>query len=75
MECQLQNSQNDGDSFAIVWENLSAAYSNDSESSGGQLSEQALEDNYRSILKVVDVYEPERSLVLRKPLSPSGQGE
>ena len=42
---------------------------------GGRLSEQQLENNYHSILKVVDVYEPERSLVLRKPLSPSGQGE
>ena len=36
---------------------------------------EAIEKNYRSILKVVDTYEPERSLVLRKPLSPSGQGD
>ena len=39
------------------------------------LGEQAIEKNYRSILKVIDAYEPERSLVLRKPRSPSGQGE
>ena len=42
---------------------------------GAELGEQAIEKNYRSILKVVDTYEPERSLVLRKPLSPSGQGD
>jgi HEAT repeat protein len=42
---------------------------------GAELAEQAIEKNYHSILKVIDAYEPERSLVLRKPLSPSGQGE
>jgi hypothetical protein len=44
-------------------------------SKGAELAEQAIEKNYHSILKVIDAYEPERSLVLRKPLSPSGQGE
>jgi hypothetical protein len=38
------------------------------------LSEEALQQNYRSLLKVVDLYDPENSLVLRKPRSPSGQG-
>lgn len=42
---------------------------------GGQtLPEQALRQNYHSLLKVVDIYDPESSLVLRKPRSPSGQG-
>jgi cellulose synthase operon protein C len=41
---------------------------------GRPLSEEALQQNYRSLLKVVDVYDPENSLVLRKPRSPSGQG-
>ncbi len=41
---------------------------------GQPLSDQALQQNYRSLLKVIDVYRPERSLVLRKPRSPSGQG-
>jgi len=42
---------------------------------GKPISEQALKQNYESLLKVIDVYEPEGSLVLRKPRSPSGQGE
>jgi len=42
---------------------------------GQPVSEQALKQNYQSLLKVIDVYEPESSLVLRKPRSPSGQGE
>jgi hypothetical protein len=42
---------------------------------GERLSEEALQSNYRSLLKVIDVEQPENSLVLRKPLSPSGQGE
>jgi hypothetical protein len=42
---------------------------------GERLSDEALLSNYRSLLKVIDVEQPESSLVLRKPLSPSGQGE
>jgi hypothetical protein len=42
---------------------------------GKPVSEQAMKQNYESLLKVIDVYEPESSLVLRKPRSPSGQGE
>ena len=30
--------------------------------------------NYNSVLKVVNLGEPESSLILRKPLSPDGQG-
>jgi HEAT repeat protein len=41
---------------------------------GQPLSDEALQQNYRSLLKVVEVYDPENSLVLRKPRSPSGQG-
>jgi hypothetical protein len=41
---------------------------------GQQLSKQSLQENYRALLRVIDVSEPEQSLVLRKPLSPSGQG-
>lgn len=42
---------------------------------GQELTESDLQENFRSLLKVIDIAEPEHSLVLRKPLSPSGQGE
>ncbi|MCI0624022.1 MAG: HEAT repeat domain-containing protein [Acidobacteria bacterium] len=42
---------------------------------GKPIDEHALKQNYQSLLKVIDVYEPESSLVLRKPRSPSGQEE
>lgn len=42
---------------------------------GGTLSEESLRENYQALLRVIDVDDPEGSLVLRKPLSPSGQGE
>lgn len=37
----------------------------------GQYTEEQLRENYRSALKVVDVLEPEKSLILRKPTSTS----
>lgn len=37
--------------------------------------EDAVTVNYHSVLKVIDLDEPEKSLLLRKALSPAGQGE
>jgi hypothetical protein len=38
-------------------------------------AEDALAINYNSALKVIDMDQPDRSLILRKPLSPHGQGD
>jgi HEAT repeat protein len=40
----------------------------------GQFSDDQLMINYKSMLKVVNLGEPEASLILRKPRSPQGQG-
>jgi HEAT repeat protein len=41
----------------------------------GDFSDDDVRQNYASTLKVIDRANPEKSLVLRKPLSPHGQGE
>lgn len=42
---------------------------------GRALTDAEIVGNYRSILKVINTGDPEQSLVLRKPLSPFGQGQ
>ncbi len=43
--------------------------------SGHDLSEEQLRLNYNSVLKVINEGDPASSLLLRKPISPAGQGD
>jgi hypothetical protein len=42
---------------------------------GRELTDEEIFGNYRSLLKVINVSDPEQSLVLRKPRSPFGTGQ